>query len=159
MKARNDPTVIREITELPLVVHRRGARAMFTSEILGRFLDGFTAGGDESCWLWERNPNRNGYGRFSYVSETGERIWMYAHRAVWTFLRGPIPVDMELDHCCPNGPRKMCVRPSHLQLLGREENGTDGNMRRWHGANYREGGDRPMGMSAAAAARLEAMPT
>lgn len=59
------------------------------------------------CVEWPGSRNDAGYGT---TKRLGENI---ASRAVWAFLHGPIPDDMQVCHRCDNPP---CCRPPHLFL-------------------------------------------
>lgn len=75
---------------------------------------------DAPCWLWQGGTSSKGYGWLGHLR-------VYAHRYMWTVMRGPIPKvpkRMELDHLCRN-PR--CVNPQHLEVVTHQE-----NMRRGH---------------------------
>jgi len=69
----------------------------------------------EGCWEWMGNPDRGGYGKAKY--EDGRRGG--AHRAVYTYLVGPIPDGLQLDHLCRN---PICVNPDHLEPVTQIEN-------------------------------------
>ena len=64
----------------------------------------------DSCWLWTGSINNKGYGRLSGV---------YAHRAAYELLVGPIPEGKELDHLCRV---THCVNPEHLEPVTHREN-------------------------------------
>lgn len=65
------------------------------------------------CWLW--NGQRScGYGK---VVVKKRRVW--AHRAMWEQVNGPIPPGLELDHLCRV---PACVRPDHLEAVTHREN-------------------------------------
>lgn len=68
------------------------------------------------CWLWTAHVHPSGYGQFYWKSKQ-----TYAHRVAYEIANGPIPARMEIDHraTCP----KHCVRPEHLRLGTRKQNG------------------------------------
>lgn len=68
----------------------------------------------EDCWNWTAG-HREGYGHFRVDQATA---WP-AHRLSYTWLIGPIPDGLNLDHLCRN---TFCVRPSHLQPVTQLEN-------------------------------------
>lgn len=70
-----------------------------------RFFAKVDAEGD--CWQWTGSTSPNGYGGF---------IGIKAHRWAWTYLVGPIPEGLELDHLCRN---RSCVNPDHLEPVPR----------------------------------------
>ncbi len=55
-----------------------------------------------------------GYGRCQWRRKT----WK-THRLVFTWLVGPIPPEMQLDHLCRN---RRCCNPTHLELVTGTEN-------------------------------------
>lgn len=65
------------------------------------------------CWNWDK-LTRHGYGESSI-----DGYATLAHRAVWIFLRGDIPGNLDLDHLCRN---RSCVNPDHLEPVTRQEN-------------------------------------
>jgi len=65
------------------------------------------------CWLWTGAVN-NGYGR---AYRSGKLI--YAHRAVYEEIVGPIQDGLQLDHLCR---QTLCVNPTHLEPVERREN-------------------------------------
>ena len=68
---------------------------------------------DSPCWLWTRAKTK-GYGT---LWSNGKQI--YAHRYMWTVMRGPIPEGMELDHLCRV---TACINPQHLEVVTHREN-------------------------------------
>ena len=68
------------------------------------------------CWLWTASTDLNGYGRLFMRKGQGPRL---AHRLAYTFVIGPIPTELELDHLC-RVPR--CVNPNHLEPVTHLEN-------------------------------------
>lgn len=69
---------------------------------------------ERGCWIWTAYVHPSGYGRFSW-----EGAKQYAHRVVFTELRGPIPDGQDLDHLCRV---RSCVNPDHLEAVTRSEN-------------------------------------
>jgi hypothetical protein len=61
----------------------------------------------EGCWLFTGSVNNRGYGQFRL--DGSPRL---AHRVVYTFYCGPIPLGLTLDHLCEI---RRCVRPRHLE--------------------------------------------
>lgn len=52
------------------------------------------------------------------------RIWVagayiYAHRIIYAFHRGPIPEGLQIDHLCRN---RACIRIDHLEVVTIGEN-------------------------------------
>ena len=67
----------------------------------------------DTCWEWQGNLNRDGYGRFSSCS-----TWYLAHRVAFYLSHGHEPEQCVL-HSCDN-PR--CCNPSHLSDGSNKEN-------------------------------------
>lgn len=71
------------------------------------------------CWNWTAALSGRGYGQYSIRARR-----VYAHRAAYAALVGPIPKGMEIDHVkCRN---KRCCNPAHLDVVTSAE-----NTRRW----------------------------
>jgi hypothetical protein len=68
---------------------------------------------NSGCWLWLGHTN-GGYGRLKI---TGKSV--YAHRAVYEQVVGPIPAGLDLDHKCRT---RSCVNPDHLEPVTRQVN-------------------------------------
>ncbi len=66
------------------------------------------------CWHFSGALNNNGYG----VIGVGRRV-MYAHRAAYEVLVGPIPEGLTIDHLCRN---RACINPTHLEPVTFREN-------------------------------------
>ena len=68
----------------------------------------------DECWEHDGGLNkRNGYPRVS-VRIDGKHTRVYAHRAMYVEVYGPVPEGHEVDHKCHN---HRCVRPTHLKAL------------------------------------------
>jgi hypothetical protein len=73
----------------------------------------------DDCWLWI-GPTKDGYGHYcAWDSDSGRKVNLRAHRAVWELLRGPIASGLQLDHLCRN---TLCVNPAHLEPVTPIEN-------------------------------------
>lgn len=70
------------------------------------------------CWLWDGHVAKNLYGMWSF-SENGKTKTVYAHRAAYQLLVGPIPKRLVLDHQCRV---RFCVNPGHLKLVTQKVN-------------------------------------
>ena len=96
-----------------------------------RFWQKVKVGSPESCWLWQANKSRGGYGKF-FLAGRGN---IYAHRFAYELAVGPIPKGMQIDHLCRN---RACVNPDHMESVSSKTNtlrGTNsaaGNARKTH---------------------------
>lgn len=72
---------------------------------------------DGRCYVWRGRVEHCGHGRLTYQGKP----W-YAHRLAWTLLKGPIPDGMVLDHVKEKCTNKLCVTPSHLEVVTTAEN-------------------------------------
>lgn len=77
-------------------------------------LAGYEVDAETGCWNWKLKLDKRGYGN---TKKDGK--YMYAHRAVWELLVGPIPEGIELDHLCRN---PACCNPEHLETVTPTEN-------------------------------------
>ena len=59
----------------------------------------------DGCWPWIGPTDRDGYGIHCHKQ---------AHRVVYTYLRGPIPTGLSIDHLCKT---RNCVNPRHLEAV------------------------------------------
>ena len=66
-----------------------------------------------SCWVWTARCDKDGYGQFD-----GKQ----AHRTIYSWEIGEIPVGLLVCHSCDNPP---CVNPSHLWLGTAKDNAQD----------------------------------
>jgi hypothetical protein len=71
----------------------------------------------DGCWEWTASRCREGYGRFN--ANDINLPSTLAHRIAYTWLVGPIPDGMTLDHLCRNTG---CVNPDHLEVVTASEN-------------------------------------
>ena len=80
----------------------------------------------DTCWRWTGAPSAWGYGYFS-IKGAGYRVSRVAHE-LWI---GPIPEGFQVDHTCHDPeicsggtscPHRMCVNPSHLEVVTQAEN-------------------------------------
>ncbi len=72
---------------------------------------------ESDCWCWGGGLFTNGYGQFRIKDKK-----LKAHRVVYMFLFGEIPLGMIICHHCDN---KRCVNPSHLFLGTHKDNAQD----------------------------------
>ena len=73
-----------------------------------RFESCVTRAGSDSCWMWTRKPNANGYG---YIKVKNKKV--LAHRLSYQLHVGEIPDGMIICHSCDT---PLCVNPDHLFL-------------------------------------------
>jgi hypothetical protein len=78
----------------------------------------------DGCWVWQGHVSSNGYGKMGY----GGKAW-YVHRLSYEIARGPIPLDLTIDHLCRN---KRCVNPTHLETVPMLVNVARGNPLKTH---------------------------
>lgn len=69
---------------------------------------------ESGCWIWTACTHKSGYGKTCI----NKRL-MYAHRAVYELIVGPIPGGLTLDHLCRV---RCCVNPAHLEPVTIAEN-------------------------------------
>lgn len=81
--------------------------------VMTRFIEKLSMG-DNGCWNWQGNLDRDGYGGFYYE---GKKI--PAHRFsynVCNFI--PLTSIQDTHHNCEN---RRCMNPYHLRAVGRRE--------------------------------------
>lgn len=66
------------------------------------------------CWIWKGRLHEGGYAILSYRG-----VEVRVHLGYWTYLNGPKPEGMDLDHLCRV---RHCVNPDHLELVSRKIN-------------------------------------
>lgn len=66
-----------------------------------------------ACWIWRGASN----GRYAQFRVDGRQVCV--HRVSYSFLVGPVPDGMQLDHLCHN---KLCVNPEHLRPVTAKQN-------------------------------------
>ena len=71
----------------------------------------------ESCWLWTKSRDKDGYGKASKKHRS-----LRAHQYAWILTYGPIPDGQHILHRCDNPP---CVRPDHLFVGTQADNVQD----------------------------------
>lgn len=69
---------------------------------------------ESGCWLWTLSVGGPGYGN----AWDGERV-RTAHRYAYTWIVGPVPDGLVLDHLCKV---RRCVNPAHLEPVTQGEN-------------------------------------
>lgn len=78
----------------------------------------------DTCWLWTGTLDVKGYGQF-----WDGRVIARAPRFAYTFLVGPIPEGLTIDHLCRV---VACVNPVHLEPVTSEENSRRMHVARGH---------------------------
>ena len=71
----------------------------------------------DDCWIWTRNKNSKGYGKFSV-----QKREVYVHRYVYELVHGPIPEGHQVLHSCDV---RLCCNPDHLSTGTNEDNVAD----------------------------------
>ena len=75
------------------------------------------------CWLWggawtSNHPKYGGYGCVGWNHKVTS-----AHKVIYEFFNGPVPVGLELDHLCRTRP---CCNPRHLEAVTHKINSQRG---------------------------------
>jgi len=65
------------------------------------------------CWIWQAAITGSGYGSWRGGG---------AHRAAYTYAKGPIPKGLLIRHMCHN---RRCVNPAHLEVGDEKDNARD----------------------------------
>jgi hypothetical protein len=94
----------------------------------------------DSCWIWTRSINGNGYGSLRFRSQP-----TFAHRVAYQLEVGPIPDGFEVDHRCHDPkvckvpakecPHRRCCNPAHLEPVPASVNRKRGNSKRTHNSS------------------------
>lgn len=72
----------------------------------------------DGCWKWT-GPTRNGKYSAPYGATSVGGKSFYVHRLAYTWLVGPIPPLLTIDHLCKN---TLCVNPAHMEVVTRYVN-------------------------------------
>ena len=84
------------------------------------------------CWWWP-GATSSGYGRITWVEDSGTRRWGAVHRVMYADVHGAIPEGLDVDHQCHDPascqpdeaadcPHRRCCNPEHLLAMTRQEN-------------------------------------
>lgn len=93
----------------------RGKTARLTLDRLDKFI---VPDPNSGCWIWAGSRNLRGYGRLTLYGGASKKTF-WAHRLVYEFYRGSIPIGLHLDHLCKT---PACVNPAHLEPVTPKEN-------------------------------------
>lgn len=119
----NEETARPEIT--PEYLASQGLSATFPQ----RFWSKVDKRGPDECWLWTGSTRPStkkwpiGHGMIQRMEGVNWKI--YAHRAAWILMRGPIPDGMHVLHTKPVDHNPRCVNPAHLYLGTIKDNAQD----------------------------------
>jgi hypothetical protein len=84
------------------------------------------------CYVSTYSVASHGYAQIGWslgtVDGKPKTTMTTAHRAAWTFVHGPIPEGMTIDHTCKN---KRCVNLLHLRMLSNFDNARRTDGRDW----------------------------
>lgn len=90
---------------------------------------------DSDCWLWTAGQDGHGYGVFFSGHDDDHNI--KAYKFSYELENGKVPTGFELDHICHNKDKscqggdacehRLCVRPSHLEVVTKRINLMRGN--------------------------------
>lgn len=83
--------------------------------LLEKLEDKFLVG--DGCWEWTASKTGRASCQYGHVVHEGRHL--YAHRALYELLVGPVPDGYELDHLCRNTG---CVRPAYMEPVTHAEN-------------------------------------
>jgi hypothetical protein len=73
------------------------------------------------CWLWLGATDGEGYG-YLKRRKNGKQYGIKAHRHIWEFFNGKIPIGMNALHRCDI---PLCVNPNHIFLGTQTDNVRD----------------------------------
>lgn len=70
------------------------------------------------CWLRTTCLNPAGYSSMS-LKVDGRQRYFLAHRVMYVYANGPIPIGHTIDHLCGH---RNCVNPAHLEVVTHRQN-------------------------------------
>lgn len=85
--------------------------------LIQRFHRGYSRGGTNECWEWQKGRHGDGYGQISING-----VVLYAHRLSYKVFKGYLSKHDVVMHTCDNPP---CVNPNHLIKGTRKTNSDD----------------------------------
>lgn len=74
---------------------------------------------ENGCWLWTGHAKVKGYGRVKISRKN-----YLAHKALYEYIKGKVPPNLQLDHLCRT---RNCVNPAHLEPVTSKENSRRGH--------------------------------
>lgn len=57
------------------------AKEQFRQDVIDRFYSKFTCGPEDTCWMWQGQKDKDGYGKFNYRTKD-RRYYLRAHRVM-----------------------------------------------------------------------------
>lgn len=89
------------------------------AEHLGALILSTAKTSPDGCILRTVQLDHYGYSQILTRGSASARSKFFAHRVVWTFLRGPIPDGLTIDHLCRV---RNCMNVEHMEVVTLREN-------------------------------------